>query len=187
MGIMMIWCSTDKAFMCTPGNPVFPVTHKKNKNEKKKPTKHHQLCNQSTDAWKILPVSLRTLQLLTCLPPSFGLCWAPLLAPAQLQALQALQAPLVLVGAPGPDAHHQPCSHLKEEARQLSQGGLGGRCTVDYTLNTLQHKQLLWLDSKCVSHWYRAKWEVHNCPHYKNGPLRNLMPACKMCQKVPKL
>lgn len=58
---------------------------------------------------------------LTCLPPFFGLCWAPLLGPA---LLQTLQAPLVPVGDPGPDAYRQPCSHLKGEARQLSEGRL---------------------------------------------------------------
>lgn len=54
---------------------------------------------------------------LTCLPPFFGLCWAPLLGPALL-------APLVPSGALGPDAHSQSCSHLKGEARQLSEGRL---------------------------------------------------------------
>lgn len=58
---------------------------------------------------------------LTCLPPFFGLCWAPLLGPA---LLQALLAPLAALGAPGPVAHSQPCSHLKGEARQLSEGRL---------------------------------------------------------------
>lgn len=60
---------------------------------------------------------------LTCRPPFFGLCWAPLLGPA---LLQALQAPLLPVGALGPDAHLQPCSHLKGEARQLSEGEVVG-------------------------------------------------------------
>lgn len=56
------------------------------------------------------------------------------------------------VGAPGPDAHHQPCSHLKEEARQLSQGEAGGRCTVDYTLNIPQHKKPLgWIQNVLVT------------------------------------
>lgn len=55
---------------------------------------------------------------LTCLPPFFGLCWAPPLGPAQHQALQVLPVP---VGGPGPDAHRQPCSRLKGEARQLNE------------------------------------------------------------------
>lgn len=90
---------------------------------------------------------------LTCLPPFFGLCWAPLLGPA---LLQALQAPLVPAGAPGPDAHRQPCSHLKGEARQLSEGRL-----MDFSYSRLhsQHtaaSKATGLDSNCVSHWYGA-------------------------------
>lgn len=67
----------------------------------------------------VFPASLKgvaSIKWLTCLPPFFGLCWAPLLCPAPLQALLA---PLVPSGALGPVAHSQPCSHLKGEARQF--------------------------------------------------------------------
>lgn len=67
----------------------------------------------------VFPASVKgvaSIKRLTCLPPFFGLCWAPLLCPAPLQALLA---PLVPSGALGPVAHSQPCSHLKGEARQF--------------------------------------------------------------------
>lgn len=67
----------------------------------------------------VFPASLKgaaSIKWLTCLPPFFGLCRAPLLCPA---LLQTLLAPLVPLGALGPAAHSQPCSHLKGEARQF--------------------------------------------------------------------
>lgn len=77
-------------------------------------TQHHPLHNLH-----VFPASLKgvaSIKWLTCLPPFFGLCWAPLLCPAPLQALLA---PLLPSGALGPVAHSQPCSHLKGEARQF--------------------------------------------------------------------
>lgn len=78
---------------------------------------NHQLHNLD-----VFPASLKgvaRIKWLTCLPPFFGLCWAPLLCPAPLQAPLA---PLVPSGALGPVAHSQPCSHLKGEARQFDWG-----------------------------------------------------------------
>lgn len=82
---------------------------------------------------RIFPASLKgvaSIKWLTCLPPFFGLCWAPLLCPAPLQALLA---PLVPSGALGPVAHSQPCSHLKGEARQFD----WGKWSSFYSKNTL--------------------------------------------------
>ena len=63
-----------------------------------------------------LSLSLSQVQLrgasfdwLTCRPPSAGLCWGPLLAPAQLRGLRAPHAP---AGDPGPVAHRQPYARL---------------------------------------------------------------------------
>lgn len=80
-------------------------------------TNNHPLHN--LHVFPALLKGVASIKWLTCLPPFFGLCWAPLLCPAPLQALLA---PLVPLGALGPVAHSQPCSHLKGEARQFDWG-----------------------------------------------------------------
>ena len=97
-------------------------------------------------------LELPSFEWLTCLPPFFGLCLAPVHGPA---LLQALQAPLWPAGGPSPDAHRQPCSHLKGEARHVSKGKL-----LDLIQSTT-------LTTHCRSHWLLVSDvrpnEVYHC------------------------